>query len=234
VIGFAPEGSSRRGASPRALSSVQLTATRFEKREAGSRASLVRSLCDFLSVDEAPRASDLIFVLAGRPERKTYGLELFREGFAPRLILSVGRFEVRQVARLGLGGDFGLRELAARTPASQRHFFLDLTHDSRQAGLAGMRHSGTYEELSQFAAYLSSAAITSVTFVSTSIHLRRVRWCCQRIPGLRKRTMRYVPVPENASSFQREGWWKRPDHWSYLVSEYAKLVVYSVRYGRRG
>lgn len=185
-------------------------------------------------MDEAPHISDLIFVLAGRPERKTYGLKLFREGLAPRIILSVGRFEVRQVARLDLGSDFGLRELAARTPAAQRHFFLDLALDSRRAGLAGVRHSGTYEELLGLAAYLSSGAITSLTFVSTSIHLRRVRWCCERISGLRDRTIRYVPVPEATSSFQREGWWKRPDHWSYLVSEYAKLAVYSVRYGQRG
>jgi hypothetical protein len=197
-------------------------------------ASLVRFPCDFLSSDDTPRISDLIFVLAGRPERKTYGLELFHEGFAPRLILSVGRFEVRQVVRLGLGGDFGVRELAARTPATERHFFLDLAPDSRRAGLAGVRRSGTYEELSGLAAYLSSGAIASMTFISTSIHLRRVRWCCERISGLRDRTIQYVPVPEALSSFRREGWWKRPDHWSYLVSEYAKLAVYLARYRQSG
>ena len=194
----------------------------------------MRFLCDFLSSDEAPHISDLIFVLAGKPERKTFGLELFGEGFAPRIILSVGRFEVRQVARLGLGGDFGLRELAARTPAAQRHFFLDLAPDSRRAGLAGVRRSGTYEELSWLAAYLSPGAIASLTIVSTSIHLRRVKWCCERIPGLRDRTIRYVPVPDALSSFRCEEWWMRPDHWSYLVSEYAKLAVYSVRYRQRG
>jgi hypothetical protein len=213
---------------------LQLTATRIENREARGRVSLARLLCDFLSSDEAPHVSDLIFVLAGRPERKTYGLELFQEGFAPRLILSVGRFEVRQVARLGLGGDFGLRELAARTPPAERHFFLDLAPDFRQGGPAGLRRSGTYEELSGLAAYLSPGAIASLTFVSTSIHLRRVRWCCERISGLRDHAIRYVPVPEALSSFRREGWWKRPDHWSYVISEYAKLVVYLARYGRRG
>lgn len=213
---------------------MQLTAIRIESREARGRASLARLLCDFLSSDEAPQASDLIFVLAGRPERKTYGLELFQDGFAPRLILSVGRFEVRQIARLGLGGDFGLRELAARTPPAERHFFLDLASNVRQAGPAGLRRSGTYEELSGLAVYLSPGAIASLTFISTSIHLRRVRWCCERIPGLRDRAIRYVPVPEALSSFRREGWWKQPDHWSYVISEYAKLAIYSIRYGRRG
>src|SRR5215831_4682837 len=57
-------------------------------------------ICEFLTVNDPPANADLILVLAGRPERKSYGLRLFQEGFAGRLILSVGRFEVRQVATL--------------------------------------------------------------------------------------------------------------------------------------
>lgn len=86
-------------------------------------------LSDLLSVGVTPRRCDLVVVLAGRPERKPYGLRLFREGLAPRLILSVGRFEVRQTASLDLG-DLGLRQLAQRIPADQRHFFLDFIGDS--------------------------------------------------------------------------------------------------------
>src|SRR5258708_1508223 len=97
--------------------------------------SFLSILSDLLATEDTPRRSDLVVVLSGRPERKPYGLRLFREGLAPRLILSVGRFEVRQIASLGLE-DMGLRQLAQRIPADQRHFFLDFRGDSRRAVVA--------------------------------------------------------------------------------------------------
>ncbi len=187
--------------------------------------------CDFLSVSGTPRHSDLIFVLAGRLERKLYGLQLFQSELAPRLILSVGRFEVRKMASLGLKDDGGLVGLARQTPVGQRHFFLDLTGDSPRAVVAGPRGKGTYAELSSLASYLDSEPVHSVTLVSTSIHLRRVRLCCQKVPFFQVRKVHYVAVPEEISSFRCDGWWRRHDHWSYLASEYAKLVAYSLRYG---
>jgi len=172
-----------------------------------------------------PERSDLIFVLAGLPERKVYGLELFRKNFAPRLILSVGRFEVRKMARLGFER-LNLRELAARRPPDQRHFFIDISADSQTVVPAENRQGGTFHELVALASYLGPAAPKSLTLISTSIHLPRVEWCCGRINGLRQRKLSYVPVPEELSSFRRDGWWKRRSHWSYLAAEYSKSVAY--------
>jgi hypothetical protein len=172
----------------------------------------------------------LIFVLAGRPERKVYGLQLFHEGLAPRLILSVGRFEVRQTISLGFQ-DLNLRELVARTPPAQRHFFIEMAGRSRQVSLAGMDRSGTFSELTSFAHQLQSKTPGTLLVISTSIHLRRVRWCCQRIEGFARWNIRYAAVPEKLSPFRRERWWTRPDHWLYLSAEYGKLAAYSLRYG---
>jgi hypothetical protein len=40
-----------------------------------------------------------------------------------------------------------------------------------------------------------------------------------------------LSVPETLSSFRRDGWWKRRDHWSYLIAESLKLAGYGIRYG---
>jgi len=61
--------------------------------------NLLQAPVRFLSVDDGPAPCGVILVLAGRPERKPYGLKLFQQQFAPRLIVSVGRYEVRETAK---------------------------------------------------------------------------------------------------------------------------------------
>jgi hypothetical protein len=190
-----------------------------------SSGSFLDAPWNFLAPSDAPLSSDLIFVLAGLPERKTYGLDLFRQGIAPRLILSVGRFEVRQMDDFGFR-DLKLREKVASMVPRERHFFIELSGDSRTLALAGIPQVGTFAELSALAACLAGQPVHSLTVISTSIHLRRVRWCCRNIAGLREKKISYVPVPEEISSFRRSGWWRRLDHWSYLAAEYTKLLAY--------
>lgn len=188
------------------------------------------ALWDGLNISDSPTPSDLIFVLAGRPERKIFGLQLYRQGFAPRLILSVGRYEVRQTSQIGFE-DLRLRELTARTPPRQRHFFIEIMAESRRVFLAGVTRTGTYFELKAFALQLQSETPGSLILISTSIHLRRVRWCCEKIPALRRWKIRYVAVPEEMSSIRREKWWKRFEHWSYVSAEWTKLLAYVLLHG---
>jgi hypothetical protein len=193
-----------------------------------SRGSFLQPLRDFLAEADPPTRSDVIFVLAGRPERKVYGLQLFREGFAPRLILSVGRFEVRGMGGLGFN-DLNLREGVARLPPEQRHFFIDIVAHSRRVIVRGEAGRGTYAELLSLGRYLEAEGISSLLLVSTSIHLGRIRYCCRRIALFSGTEIGYVSVPENLSSFRRAGWWKRRDHWSYVLRESAKLGIFLLR-----
>ena len=63
---------------------------------------MLQYLYERLTLNDTPSPADLIFVLAGKMERKQYGLELYRAGLAPRLVLSVGRFEVSKMPALDL------------------------------------------------------------------------------------------------------------------------------------
>jgi DUF218 domain-containing protein len=192
---------------------------------------ILQSLADFLSIDDAPVSCALVFVLAGRPERKPYGWELFLSGLAPRLILSVGRYEVRQTA-----GPFDIPELLSlrdKTSPSQRHFWVDCQGSNRSASLAGLRKTNTYWELYALAEYLEPDFPGRIAIVSTSVHLRRVRFCCRRIAAFNKSRVLFLPVPEDRSCIQRDGWWRRADQCSYLLAEYVKLAAYCLLYGWR-
>lgn len=194
--------------------------------------AFLKSISDFLSIDDPPATCDLIFVLAGRPERKTFGWRLFKAGIAPRLILSVGRYEVRSTAQhpIAVPELLGLRDT---TPPAQRHFWADFaggTEENRSISVAAIKKPGTYRELFALAEYLGSSLPKRILIVSTSIHLRRVRQCCEKIAGFRTSTLFFVPVPEDESTFRRGAWWKHADQSAYLLSEYLKLAAYAVRY----
>jgi DUF218 domain len=193
---------------------------------------ILNALADVLSIHDAPASCDLIFVLAGRPERKPYGWELFQSGLAPRLILSVGRYEARETARspLEIPELLSLRE---KTPPSQRHFWVDFHGGNRTVSLAGLKETNTYWEIYALGDYLRPNFPARIAIVSTSIHLRRVRLCCRKIAALAESQVLFLPVPEDKSRFQREGWWKSRDQCFYLLSEYVKLAGYFLRYGAR-
>ena len=183
----------------------------------------------FLSVNDAPAVCDIILVLAGRIERKPYGLRLFQQQFAPRLIVSVSRHEVRQTAKqLSVPALLALRDA---TPPDQRHFWLDYREGHQHIVRAeGIRRSSTYWELHALARYLGREAPKRIAIVSTSVHLRRVMLCCRKIQAFGGTDILVFPVPEESSSFVRAGWWRRPDHWSYVLSEFAKLMAYVLLY----
>lgn len=192
---------------------------------------MLKSLSDFLVTEGTVAPCDLIFVLAGVMDRKFYGLELFRQGLAPRLILSVGRSEVRQTAAILIDGP-ELINLRDRTPPEERHFWVDFEGQKTTISLARLERIGTFEELKGIAAYLASQPPASVALVSTSIHLRRIRFCCSRIPFFAERKVPLWAVPEEQSSYKRNAWWKRRADGLYMISEYLKLVGYRLRYGQ--
>ena len=190
-----------------------------------SKPTFFRPVGNFFFKGDSPAPADVIFVLAGRLERKSYGLQLFRDGLAPRLILSVGRFEVRKIGPLGFD-DLKLRDLAACLPPDHRHFFIDIVGNSHKVITRPDAGKGTYAELLSLSRYLAPERPSSILLVSTSIHLRRIRFCCRRITSFAGIRLRYLSVPEHLSSFRRDGWWKRRDHWSYVIRECGKLAVF--------
>jgi hypothetical protein len=149
----------------------------------------------WLACADSPNSADMIFALAGRQERKTYALELFEQGFAPRLLLSVARFEIRRFAKLSLPVAIDLVPLASPIPPPQRHFFINFDKESYEVERIPVRSFGTLGEIEGLASWLARRGqIRSLLIISSGAHLRRVRMCC-RVLLPRRLELRFLASP---------------------------------------
>lgn len=148
-----------------------------------------------------PEEADAIFVFAGKESRKRTALRLFREGRAPRLIISVGRFEWRRFARLGLEGDGGLVELVPTIEPEKRHFFVEAGPEGTRARAVTVGRFGTWTEARAVAALLAKRGARRVLVVSHEQHLPR---CLLALRSFLPAEIEAVPVaaedPEPLSS----------------------------------
>lgn len=169
---------------------------------------------------------DAIVVLAGRPERKAYGLELWRSGAAPALVLSVARFEWRGFPALGLPDDGGLAALVAQTPPRLRHFFVMLDERGAHAEWMHRGRLGTWSEAMGAARLARASGWRSLLVVTTEVHVARTRLSFRRALHGTGIQLNLAAVPDERSSVRRADWWK--DGWArrVVVGEWIKLPAY--------
>jgi hypothetical protein len=141
----------------------------------------------WLSPADLPRNADLIFVLAGKVSRKEYALELLRQGLAPSILFSVGRFEIRRFSKMALPVPLDLLKLAQNLPPPQRHYFAFFCGQVVQVEHVRPGRLGTLTEIDALARWLKqNPDVRSVLIVSSDTHLRRIRMCCRALlrPGV--------------------------------------------------
>lgn len=123
-----------------------------------------------------------------------------------------------------------LLALRDATLPAKRHFWIDISHEQTTVSRATLSRVGTFEELEAVADYLKVQPPRTLGLVSTSIHLRRMRFCCSRITFFQQINVLFWPVPEVEASPQRDGWWRSPANWGYICSEFVKLAGYYLVY----
>jgi hypothetical protein len=183
-------------------------------------------LYEALALNDPPEVADLIFVIAGRMDRKRYGIELYQAGFAPRLLLSIGRFEVSKMSTLDFGPANELIGLRDCTAPNERHFFCEMNASGIQIEKVRLRRWSTYGELLGLREWLIGDGVRSLIIVSTDIHLRRISISIEKIFRGMPLKVRYCPVPDRYSSFRNESWWMRQADRSFLTKEAIKLMGY--------
>jgi hypothetical protein len=143
---------------------------------------MLQFLPDWLVRADSPARADAIFALAGHKSRKVFAIQLFEKGMAPRLLLSVGRFEIRRFPELGLPPTIDLLRMAQSIPPPQRHFFVLFENQQFTVERIRVRVLGTLSEINALADWLlAHPEISSLLVVSRGSHLRRLRMCCRRM-----------------------------------------------------
>jgi DUF218 domain-containing protein len=193
-----------------------------------ARRSCLNGLYQCLTLNNPVEPVDLIFVMAGRMERKQYGLELYRAGTAPRLVLSVGRFEVSKMSRLEWEGFDGLVALRERTQPEDRHFFVEVNFSGTHIAKAKLQRWNTYGEALGLRQLLEGTNVGKVMIVSTEVHLRRVAFALNKVfHGVPVKFL-YCPVPSRLEVLRTDRWWSRAYDRRFVSKEVVKLVGYVV------
>jgi len=165
---------------------------------------------------------DLIFVFAGRENRKRYGLELLRQGVAPRILFSVARFEIRRFSRLLLPVSLDLMKLASTIAPPERHFFVLFEDERVQVQHVPPRRLGTLTEIEALMHWLSAhSEVRSLLIVSSKNHLRRIRMCCDSLLNA-SFEIGMAAAPE-ASDGERNS-----EPWIAVFFEILKVVLYCI------
>jgi hypothetical protein len=193
----------------------------------GSFQVLLMRFYDWLNCSDPVGHADLIFTLAGRESRKVFALELFSQKQAPRLLLSVARFEIRPFARLPLVPvPLDLLQIAAPVSPPDRHFFVSFNDGEVEVGLVPRGRFGTLSEIRALAAWLNEhRGVSSLLVVSSATHLRRVRMCCRALLPRRIQIL-VLGVPNEHPYLRRDRWWQSRTARALVLSEPMKLLVY--------
>lgn len=187
-----------------------------------------------VKADELQKA-DLIFVLAGHRNRKVYGARLFRDLWAPCLLMSTG--DPRYIARVlqhevpssTLQNEKAWRQIqeAAALPSPREgQFFACLNGKGWSVEPIGVGWFGTLSEIKALSRWLeANQEIRSLLVVSDGMHLKRLRMCCRRLLP-RERAVYFIMVPRESFAGSGLGGPPPREGLRQILLEWAKVIVY--------
>ena len=188
-----------------------------------ARRPLLASPAVYLRIEDPLRPADLIAVMPSGWEGVDYGIELYKKGYAPKLMLIGGYpFEFLQkdgpsfrVVRIDW-------ELVARAIA--------LEADVPDDAILTRGGSSTYEQARQFVELAEASQLNTVIIVTDDVHSRRISWSVEKFPASAKLALIYSPVPRSIylpeEQFEADQWWASEDGVKNVFAEYVKLGYY--------
>lgn len=158
---------------------------------------IVKSVGNFLVVDEKPVKSDVIIVLSGGEGRLEKGVTLYKDGFAPYLLLSNGSVEqlYERALQLGVPKDSILLENQSTSTLENARF-------SKEVMLKHQFHS--------------------VIVVSSNFHMRRVKVLFDRT--FKNSNIQLIYSSGVNPSYDPNQWWMTKKDRNTTFAEYIKLV----------
>jgi uncharacterized SAM-binding protein YcdF (DUF218 family) len=160
-----------------------------------------------------PAPADAIVVLGGDDGgRLVRGLELYRGGYAPTIVLTGiehGRRATRS-AYLTWRAEFLVRQGVPRSA---------LRYDTES--------DNSYEEATNVRSLMEKQRWRSVLVVSDPPHMRRLSWTWERV--FRDTGLHYVLVASEPDWWSPGDWWRDEKSGAFVLMEYIKLAYYIAR-----
>ena len=168
--------------------------------------------------------SDAILILAGaRVERWLEGVDLYRAGWAPRLVLSNGRIEEAELR---------LREMGIRFPGEgelARDAMIQMRVPSDAITLLPGSLDNTAQEAEAIRRLMSSAGWRRVIVVTSKYHTRRTAFAFER--EFRDTSLHIIVRASQHDRVWPERWWTARADFRFVTSELQKLLAYRLGLG---
>ena len=178
-----------------------------------------------LLVVRSPLAkADAIVVMSGSGtfrERAQHAAALFNDGRAPRIVLTNDRLQ------------------SSWSQEEQRNpYYYERSRDElRRAGVPDDKIAvimvpirSTYDEAVALREYSEANHLSSLLVVTSAFHSRRVFWTFRRVFEGSGKLIGIDPAEPRIESPAAATWWLHRLGWEMVPEEYAKLLVYWVRY----
>lgn len=173
----------------------------------------------FLIVDEPLQPSDAIVVLAGDDvERWLEGVDLYREGYAPLILLSPG-YEEPLGDRLRASGIRFPRRIEAHRDAMIQLGVPESAIEILRGG-----YDNTADEAAGVMRLARERAWSRLIVVTSKYHTRRTRFAFRR--QFEDADVQIIVRGSRHDDAAPDGWWKRRADLRWVVTELQKLVAY--------
>ncbi|GAB7389269.1 hypothetical protein BSNK01_31070 [Bacillaceae bacterium] len=172
-------------------------------------------IADYLTIPDQPQKSDVIIVLGGevKGERTERAVQLYQAGFAPRLLFSDGT------------------DLSWRLKAVE-----EMTALARKLGVPKTaifteeRSRSTYENAIYTRKILAEKGWKSALVVTSVWHTRRAKMIFDKVYAGSGITLSYAGAMDKRFPDFRQ-WWKDGEKQQVVLTEWAKIAVYQLKYG---
>jgi len=172
---------------------------------------------------------DLIVVISGALPEVHYGIDLYQQGLAPR-ILFVGHFPV-ELAVIS-EEPFAVTEESWEVVA--KHLATNAGVDADDILLSEAFTNSTYERVQSIATTAKSVGAESAIVVTDPMHARRVAFSADKILGEDGPGWRMAPTPGSyypeAYRYDPTTWWSDEEEIKEVFGEYLKLAFYWLKY----
>jgi len=178
----------------------------------------------YLQHEDPLQKADVIFVLAGtRAERLLEGYNLYKEGYAPLIVLSPGRVEAGEVLLKSQGIRFPSESEVARDALVQ----LGVPATAIQVPDGSV--DNTAQEANLLRARVQSHGWKRVIVVTSKFHTRRAGFAFQR--GLEGTGATVVMRASRFDQADPANWWRARADLRFGSAEWQKLILYRLGLG---
>jgi uncharacterized SAM-binding protein YcdF (DUF218 family) len=178
----------------------------------------------YLQHEDPLRKSDAIFVLAGtRAERPLEAIELYKEGYAPIVIISPGIVEDAEIVLRKRGVRFPLQD------ELQREALVQSGLPAAAVLTTGGYVDNTAQEANLLRAIVQVRGWRRVIIVTSKYHTRRAAFAFRR--GLESTGAQVVMRASRYDSSDPARWWRHRSDLRFGLSEWEKLLAYRLGLG---